>query len=163
MRTFDLAKFENGKCQRWQRGLGDKNKKTNILKSTDWKKIMFSIQLIYLRFPHASYFSVLRDKCISELPVHIIRLRGLSTLPVRRENKHCKVLLSCSGQKIQTWVFSKPSGTFRNLQELSGTFRNLQEPSGTFRSLIFSIWLRTDGQTDISSSRAAPSQLKILR
>ena len=51
---------------------------------------MFSLQLIYLCFPHhASYFSVLRDKCISELPVHIIRLRGLSTLPVREKKRYC--------------------------------------------------------------------------
>ena len=51
----------------------------------------------------------------------------------------------------------------------SGTFWNILEPSGTFRSLKFSTWWHTDtrthghtdGQTDIRTSRAAPSQLKI--
>ena len=58
-----------------------------------------------------------------------------------------------------------PSGTFRNLQEPSGTLWNLQKPSGTFWNLLkpsenleFQIDHR---QTYLSTSRAAPLQLKI--
>ena len=39
-------------------------------------------------------------------------------------NKHCEVLVSCSGQQIQ-------KDSKMNKQEPSGTFKNLQEPSAT--------------------------------
>ena len=45
---------------------------------------------------------------------------NLSDLDYVFLNKHCEVLVSYSGQKIQ-------KGTNRNLQGPSGTFRNLQE------------------------------------
>ena len=44
------------------------------------------------------------------------------------------------------------------LQEASGTFRKLLEPSGTRKFQLD--YRQTDRHTDISSSRAAPSQLK---
>ena len=42
-------------------------------------------------------------------------------------NKHCEVLVSCSGREVDN---------FRNLQEPSVTFRNLQEPSEIEFSII---------------------------
>ena len=43
--------------------------------------------------------------------------RGTGGLSKGSLNKHCEVLVSCSGQKIQ-------NGTNRNLQGPSGTLRN---------------------------------------
>ena len=77
------------------------------------------------------------------------------------KNKHCEVLVSCSGQKIH----NIQKGTFRNLLGPSETFRDLQEPSGTFWNLLkpsgsleFQIVHR---QTYLRTSRGAPLELKI--
>ena len=79
----------------------------------------------------------------------------------------------CDFDSVTFWNLLEPSGTFSNLLEPSGTFWNLLEPFGTFWNLLEasgSFWnllvlqnfkLITDGQTDISTSRAAPSQLKM--
>ena len=48
---------------------------------------------------------------------------------LNNKNKHCEVLVSCSGQKIQ-------KDSKRNKQEQTGTNRNLQEPSGTACKLL---------------------------
>ena len=55
----------------------------------------------------------------------------------------------------------EPSGTFRKPQEISGNFRDPQEPLGTFLQSKISTFPVTDRQTYISTSRAAPSQLKM--
>ena len=49
------------------------------------------------------------------------------------------------------------AGSRRKLQEASGSYRNLQKPE----NFNLSGNGQTDGQTYISTSRAAPSQLKI--
>ena len=47
--------------------------------------------------------------------------------------------------------------------EHSGTFWNLLEPSGSLEPSEFQLdYGQTDGQTYISTSRAAPSQLKMV-
>ena len=57
--------------------------------------------------------------------------------------------------KCNVWNLLEPSGTFWNLLEPSGTFWNLLEAWN-----LQNFNLMTHGRTYISTSRAAPSQLK---
>ena len=70
---------------------------------------------------------------------------------------------ACKLKIFKRFEFQEASGSYKKLQEASGIFWNLQEPSGWFRNLQKpeNFNLSTDGHTDISSSRAAPSQLKM--
>ena len=54
-------------------------------------------------------------------------------------NKHCEVLVSCSGQKIKKGTNTNlegPSGTFRNLQELYASYCNCRHPTITACKLL---------------------------
>ena len=68
-------------------------------------------------------------------------------------NKHCKVLVSCSEDNIQT-----DSKTFPD--PLPESSLNLQKPSGVFVPARISTWRQTDIQTDVRTFRDASSQLK---
>ena len=77
-----------------------------------------------------------------------------------RRKVPCITMCPCDFYSVT--FFLEHSGTFCNIMEHSGTFCNLLEPSGSLEPSEFQLVRdrRTDGRTYISTSRAAPSQLK---
>ena len=71
--------------------------------------------------------------------LHAVRAHFTYSQGGMKLNKHCEVLVSCSGQKIQkdSKRFKKEqTGTFRNLQELHASYCNCSQATVTACKLL---------------------------